>query len=130
MPPKNRTNPPPVESTTYRGSISSSEPQRPFTSRGSKDPAGRKPPIVDECGRHSDLLMDWAGTTSGIVAKPTGWYPDCPVFPLAQRILIIAKSQGKQTPVVARQCWGAHGGTKPHAPGPLLVPPEALPIEV
>ena len=41
--------------------------------------------------------MDLAGTTMGTVAKTTGWYPDCPVFPPAQRILIVANIQGKQT---------------------------------
>ena len=100
-----------MESTTYRGSISLSEPQRPFASRGSEDPAGREPPIADECGRHSSLPMDWAGTTSGTVAKPTGWYPDCPVFPPAQRILIVASSRGKQTPAAARQRW-AHSAAQ------------------
>ena len=69
-----RTSPPPVESTTCRGSSSSREPQCPFALLGSEDPAGREPPIADECGRHSDLLMDWAGTTFGTIAKPTGWH--------------------------------------------------------
>ena len=108
---ENRSSPPLVESTTYCGSISSSKPQRPFSSRGSEDPAGRKPPIADECGRHSDLPMDLAGTTSGTAAKTTGWYLDYPVFPPAQRSLIVANSQGKQTPTAARQCW-AHAAAQ------------------
>ena len=55
--------------------------------------------------------MDSAGTTSGTIAKPTGWYPNYHIFPPAQKILIVASSQGKQTPAAARQRW-AHSAAQ------------------
>ena len=90
----------------------------------------REPSIADECGRHSDLPMDLDGATIGTRTRPKGWTPDPPVIPLAQKILIVTDSRGQHDPVVIRPHGGAHGGTRPHVPGPSPALPETLLIEV
>ena len=59
----------------------------PISPRISKDLAGHKPSIANECGCHSDMLMDLDNTMTGTRTRSKGWTPDSPVIPPARKIL-------------------------------------------
>ena len=130
MPTKDNTANPQQGSSHYEAPMFSSSPQCPSLRTAPRIWPLREPSIADECGRHSDLLMDLDGATTGTRTRPKGWAPDPPVVPRAQKILIVAGSRGEHDPAGARPRCGAHGGAKPHVPGPSPVSPDTLPFEV